>query len=125
MSSTRPYLGTHTERFSEAFPEIEDLQVNIVQDKFGYYFEKDWAQSGIYNLNNVRPQIACGNPRCRRGGFDLERFLRMMVLSGKTEEAHSERCPGDEGSPKGRRPGPNCMNQFEVTAKITYRHKTN
>ncbi len=57
------------------------------------------------------------------GSIYLEQFLRMMVLSGKTEETHSEKCQGDEGSSKGRRPGPSCMNIFDVTAKISYRVK--
>ena len=119
----RPFFATSTEHFSEAFPEIEDVQVNVTPDSAGWYFQNDWAGTGRYDRDNIRPQIACGNPRCRRGGFDLEQVPRIMMLNGKTEETQSEKCRGDEGSPKGRRSGPSCMNIFEVTARITYRAK--
>ena len=36
MSNVRPVFATPTEHFSEAFPEIEDVQVNVTQDSAGW-----------------------------------------------------------------------------------------
>ncbi len=46
-----------------------------------------------------------------------------MELSEKTEESLYERCSGDSGSSKGRNKGQECMNTFELKAKIVY-HQT-
>jgi hypothetical protein len=119
MRESRPFLAT-TSDFSKAFPQIKDLEVIVVQDKYGYYIKDDWARKSSYNVHTVRSSIGCRNNQCKRGGLDLQQHLRFMVESRTTGSTYSMYCEGDEGTPAGRKRGDPCMNCFDVSVKIVY-----
>lgn len=121
MKNSSSFLG-YTLHFSEAFPKIKDIDITWTQDS-GEFYLADWQRVGRLGLRNICPQISCGNPRCKRGGFDLESRLQIMVSSNRTEESWALGCDGDEGSPQGMRRGQECMNNFKVTARISYKNE--
>lgn len=109
--------------FNEAFPEIEDLRVEVEQ-----------LGNGVTELNRIQVYnkeyfpgefIDCKNPLCYNGGFSIGYILRDMVRKGETEFETSIICQGYEGSPKGRRKYGECMNLFKIKVSIQYKETGN
>src|SRR6267378_3015523 len=110
----RPFLGT-TNKFSEAFPEMEQLSIDVVQDRWGYHLEpKSPRRRMTFNQRNVPSHLSCCNPRCQRGGLDFQRILFNLAATRQTEDTIEMNCSGDEGTPKGRRRGASCDNGYQV-----------
>lgn len=120
MNNVRPLLGT-TSSFAEAYPNIEELQIKVIHDRFGHYIQEEWYRTETMTRGSMSSHVTCRNPRCRRGGFDVDGLLRGMEICKETEKTISFFCKGDEGSPQGRRQGAPCENFIEVIAKVTYR----
>lgn len=120
MAESRPLLGT-TNRFSDAFPEIETVKITVNTDVFGYHERNKDYRLTFLNEKRMSSRIDCPNPLCRRGGVDIDSLLRSMVVKGKIEFCEKIGCNGDEGSPQGRRRGRGCDNFFEITAEIKYK----
>jgi hypothetical protein len=122
---------TSTKSFDEVFPNVEDAHVWYTESREGDWKMGRWNVRGSLRsrstprnereFHNVRNGvlIQCGNPRCRRGGFNLSLVLLEMTKSGETEKEGSLSCRGDEGSPQGRRRGKSCGNEmkYNVTVK--------
>lgn len=105
--------------FDEAFPEIEDLTVEVEESGHGV---SDWHRKSTYRKQNLPGQyIDCSNPLCYNGGFSIGLILRQMVRNKQTELETSKLCQGNEGSPKGRRIYGKCMNFFEIKVSIKYK----
>lgn len=120
MREVRQFLGT-TIKFSEAYPEIEKLKITIEEDLFGYHVHDRKYSTTHFTEKNISSRVSCPNPRCERGGLDIDYYLRCLVMQGKTESRTKEGCNGDEGSPQGRRRGRPCDVFFEIKVEITYR----
>jgi len=120
MDKIRPLLGT-TSKFSEAYPEIDTAKITVNTDLFGSHERNKDYRLTHFNERHMSSKIDCPNPMCKRGGVDIDSFLRSMVVQGKTELSEKISCNGDEGSPQGRRRGRRCDNFFEIRAEITYK----
>lgn len=103
-------------KFESEFPTIDDAIIRFTESDFG-----NSPKTGVWSLRNSGPVMSCGNPRCQRGGYNLANEVQMMIYAGMSEREIRLSCNGDEGSPKGRRPGRECMQRLE--AKITLKLK--
>jgi hypothetical protein len=112
MAEHRPFLGETQDR-NRAFPNIEELDLTVVQDKYGQYTRDGRPREAHYTKGDIPRHLACVNPRCQQGGLDLQR----TVMFG-TEGQRTVWCGGHEGTPKGRRKGDPCENRFDITLTV-------
>lgn len=112
MTTSRPFLGETTDR-EKAFPDIESLELTIVQDPCGHYARNAWQRASRYTKTNIPRRLGCLNPRCQQGGLDLQQIVTFW-----SPGQHSFPCNGHEGTPKGRRKGDPCDNRFDVTLAV-------
>lgn len=99
-------------RFESEFASIDDAIIQFTESDYG-----NNPKSGVWSLRNNGPVMACGNPKCQRGGYNLATEVRNMISANMSEREIRLSCNGDEGSPKGRRVGRECMQRLK--AKIT------
>lgn len=105
--------------FDKAFPEIEELSVEV--EETGKGITKSISRS-IYTKDTLPGEyIDCSNPLCYRGGFSIGSILREMIRNKQTESEIEKFCKGKEGSPKGRRIYDDCFNCFDVKVSIKYK----
>lgn len=113
-NTSKPFLGTTTNA-NEAFPGIEEVDITIEQDTYGYYCQHQSQRISQYTKSTIPRQVSCVNPRCQQGGIDLQSF----VLSHSSGEFNFF-CDGHEGTPTGRRKGDPCDNNFKIKRNIKY-----
>jgi len=100
--------------FDEVFPELEDVVVEFVESDF--LLE---TRSGTWHLHWEGGLMPCGNPSCRRGGYEVDRIgIREMLRTGELQKEIKIYCGGDEGSPQGRRIGRRCQRSIEGTVTL-------
>jgi len=102
--------------FQRAFPRLESAVVEFTE--FNLHLK---GRSGRWRLEWDGGLMECGNSSCRRGGYRFDREVHRMVRENLTEQTFRIHCPGDEGSPKGRKRGRRC--ERYVTGKITLQYK--
>jgi hypothetical protein len=103
--------------FDEAYPEIEDVVVEVKENGYGSY-----GASRTYAKAYFPGEfIDCSNPSCYGGGFSIGQIIYEMKRNRQTEYATSKICKGCEGSPKGRRRYRSCINVFEIKVTVKYR----
>ena len=112
---SQPFLAKRTS-FSEAYPTVESAVVRYVESDFGSDYPPD-----AWNLISSGPRMSCKNDRCNRGGYNFEQMLYFMVSQGEEAKDFQISCNGDEGSPKGRRLGKECL--MSIEGSITVRYK--
>jgi len=124
MDRTRPMFAQKSPSYQEAYPEVETITIASYE-----------VGEGVYtNPNDGKPRetfgppsqltdglIRCSHPRCNRGAFQIDSDLYKMVSEKSTEMEFSQKCPGDDGSPKGRRPGLSCYNRLRYRLTIKYK----
>ena len=116
------YIFAKKVSFDEAFPEIEDLTVEV--EEFGHGIS-GWGQKFIYRKQNFPGEcINCSNPLCYNGGFSIGSILREMARNKQTELETEKMCQGYEGSPKGRKRYRDCSNSFKIKISIKYKERT-
>jgi len=112
-----------TDSFDKAFPEIEDVKVEVTE-----------SGEGITQLNRERiygkqtfpgEYINCPNPMCYNGGFSIGEIIRDMIRNKQAELVTYKMCQGYEGSPKGRRRYRSCVNSFDIKVTIKYKEEKN
>jgi hypothetical protein len=103
--------------FSEAFPQIKNIRVEVEEDGEGVY---ELSKKQVYSKENMGEFINCSNSRCYNGGFNISSIIRNMVESKRTEFETDRRCQGYEGSPKGKKRYGPCFNSFHIKVQITY-----
>jgi hypothetical protein len=101
--------------FANACPNIESASVEYVESSFGIEEGKHFHNAANGGL------IRCGNPRCFRGGYEMEIVISGMERNKETESKGTLICQGDEGTPKGRKLGDPCGNRIDYTVKIKYK----
>ena len=104
--------------FDEAFPEIDTINVTVVESGSGIY---DQTSTRSYDKHSLGEYIDCSNPACYRGGFSVGSMIQGMVSHKETHTEESTICQGNEGSPKGRRIYRKCINFFKVVIDIQYK----
>ena len=103
--------------FSEAFPEIADLRVEVEMG-----VKRHGNPQRVYTLRNLPGEyIDCNESLCYNGGFSIGEILRDMVSAGETERKENRICKGYHGSPKGRRKYKDCLNFFQIQVQIQYK----
>jgi hypothetical protein len=126
---------TSRKSFDEVFPNVEDAHVWYTESGEGDWKVSRWSMPGSLrshstardvtdkHFHNVRNGVVikCGNPRCRRGGFNLALVLVEMTASRETEREGSLSCRGDEGSAQGRRRGKSCGNEMKYKVTVKYK----
>ena len=114
-----------TPSFAKAFPTIEVATISSYEVGESVYNFDDIDESQRRTFGEGMPfrdgLIPCRNPRCRRGGYEVDRRLHETVREKLTEKVFAEHCPGDEGSPKGRRRGDRCRNVLHYRLRIKYK----
>jgi len=84
-----------TDSFDKAFPEIEDVKVEVTE-----------SGEGITQLNRERiygkqtfpgEYINCHNPMCYNGGFSIGEIIRDMIRNKQAELVTYKMCQGYEG----------------------------
>ena len=112
-STSRPFLGTTTDR-NDAFAGIDEIDITITQDPYGYHLKADdWRRTSRFTKSTIPRHYACVNPRCQRGGIDLQKIV-LFHPSGE----FSFTCNGDEGTPAGRKKGDPCDNRFDIKLSV-------
>jgi hypothetical protein len=118
MDRSRRVFGSLA-TFDEVFPELEDVLVEFVERDF--VFEK---RSGTWHLHGQGGVMPCGNPSCRRGGYELDKDIRLMLRAGVLQKTIQLSCRGDEGSPQGRKIGRKCERSIEGTVTLRLKAPT-
>jgi hypothetical protein len=116
MDRSRRVFGTLSS-FDKVFPQLEDALVPFIE-----YELASEKRHGTHSLRTWGGLMHCGNSRCRRGGYEVDRVVSEMIRENVTEKEFELRCPGDEGTPKGRKRGQNCYRS--IKGKVTLKYKT-
>lgn len=112
------YFGVGAKSFSEAFPEIEKIDV-VVVDTNPQAGESKTSTYGMADL--VEQTIECGHPKCIGGGFSIGLIVREMVKAKQIKDSRTISCEGVHGSKMGRSLFGPCRNVFEIKTTIKYR----
>lgn len=115
--TTRPFLQGKPSSFLEAFPKVKTLSFEGAQrgDASG-----EGQREERFSETNLPRVIACSNPRCQQGGYDLSAYIITLARDRKPQMEGQIYCNGYEGTPKGRRKGDACFNglTFSITASF-------
>jgi hypothetical protein len=123
MDRSRRVFGNLT-TFEKAFPTIEVATISSYEvGESVHTFGIDESQRRTFGegLRFREGLIRCSNPRCRRGGYEVDDSVYEMVREKSNEKIFERKCPGDEGSPKGRRPGRRCGNVLHYRLRLKYK----
>jgi len=107
--------------FEKAFPTLQDAIVECTEFKF----LNRQVGSRRFDLRSQGGLMRCSNPRCYRGGYELDhevsRLLSNQVKDSQvTEISIQMSCPGDEGTPK-RIVGRTCGYSIEGKVRLSYK----
>lgn len=119
------YLLGKPQKFEDAFPEIEDIDIAYKESGYGVgkVFPTD-TEKPTYHVRGkkyIGEYIRCSNPRCVHGGFSIGDKIREMVRNKQTVLECYVGCCGNESSPKGRIFYKSCYNSIEATITIVYK----
>ena len=106
-----------TTKFESAYPQLEDAIIRFTESEFG-----NNPKPGVWSLRSNGGQMRYSNPRCNRGGFEFDREVDLMLYAGVSERELRLNCPGDEGSPKGRKIGRGCLHSIKGTITLKLRN---
>lgn len=134
LSRKTNYLFSNKVSFTEAFPEIENIFIEVKEFESSMRKpEKDdeWERAmgsyssyprvHRYSKNHFPGEIInCSNALCFKGGFSIGSIVRNMISKKDAFKDGKEHCQGYEGSPKGKRKYRNCSHQFEYKVTIKY-----
>ena len=109
-----PFFGTRGS-FASAYPTVERAYVRFTETDFGSN-----PRERVHNMADG-PRATCSNSSCERGGYDFEFQVMEMIRQRIETEAVEISCRGDEGTPKGRRIGRNCLMSMSGTITIQYK----
>lgn len=105
--------------FEAQFPELNQATIEYFETGDGIY--KEEFPKAYTRPHPVKEMLMrCSNPRCRRGGYEVDSEIRAMVNKNQSTLETAIRCPGDEGTPK-RDKGVECMNKLHIRLKLTYK----
>jgi hypothetical protein len=115
-----------TRTFDEAFPTLQDVVFEYVMCKYGFPLAPVHSGDDGKRIHRFRGRgglIVCDNPRCYRGGFELDHEAFGMLRDGITEKELTLYCPGDEGTPKAKRGG-HCTYSVKGTLTLVPKQAT-
>lgn len=119
MDRSNRVFAPATSNFSEAFPMLEDALFRYTEYDFG-----NEEPCGVFSLRRDGGLLRCRNPRCERGGYEIDHEVHLMMHSNLTERQVNLHCRGDEGTPKGHRRGKSCPRSVKGTITIKYKQSS-
>jgi hypothetical protein len=98
--------------------DIADLHVEVreVDDLIWGHNER----VRVFGKDNLPEYVNCSNPICHGGGISISEIIRNVIQERKEDDEVRKKCPGYEGSPKGRRKYKSCVHTFKVKVHIKY-----
>lgn len=129
IDRTNRFLVGEPVAFEEAFPTLQDVTVECYEvgkgDNVQYVMGRDAPASYTYgpprSFRSSGGLLRCSNPLCNRGGYEIDLDFHDMVQRKLIQKEFIRGCPGDEGSPKGRRPGRRCLNALHYRITLHYK----
>lgn len=115
--ANEPWLGKPAS-FRQAHPSIQSLRLEAVEHG---EVQSELRRTRVYTEANIPATIPCGNPRCRRGGYDLTGLMIALEHGKQTSYQQKFRCNGQEGTPSRRARVYPCENSMEVSIHLTYK----
>ena len=112
--------------FEQAFPEIEDIDIVVVETEGGgivdfdcvEYSPKRWRST---HKMGVGEYIDCHNSMCYSGGFSIGRIIKQMINDREEEKTGIAFCKRTEGSQKGKKRNRSCINDFRYKISIKFK----
>ena len=117
---TESLLSGKTSSFREAFPDVEDIKVDITENGIFGSMHGDPRTPTYTKRTFPGEYVDCSATLCYGGGVNLGQLVRDMLPTRQRELEIRCVCQGYEGSPKGRRKYRPCINSFKVTIGISY-----
>lgn len=105
--------------FESVFPDLEDAVVEYYETDLGRPSPSTYNRR--HSLKLLGGLIRCGNSLCHRGGYEVDWDVHDMRREGAAQKEFVKRCPGDEGSPKGRRHGRDCLRSLHYRITLKYK----
>lgn len=110
--------------FKTAFPDLSDALVEWKEhrdpeDSKGLEVRKTGYRRG----NFTNGLLACSNPACHEGGYQVDRLIAEMLREGETERSGVMLCTGREVSEEARRGPTRCTYRIEYTVALTPREE--
>jgi hypothetical protein len=113
--SNRPFAPVDA-TFQQAFPTVEEAIVKYTEFEHGSGKREDI----FFSVRTEGGLMLCGNPRCHRGGYEVDREIHKMARDQVAERTIAMSCRGDEGSPICKI-GRNCGFHIKGTITVKYR----
>ncbi len=111
--------------FSEAFPEINDIKVEVIETSEPktneMLKEEKYQKNKVIYEKLIGEFIDCSNKFCYNGGFSIGEIIREMVSIKQTLIEGHLKCQGYEGSAKGKRRYRSCVHCFYFHVEIKYK----
>lgn len=102
------------------FSQLEQALIEYFEVGDGVY--KDTFTKEYTNRHPIKEMLMrCSNPLCKRGGYQVDGEIQRMLSRNQTECETVIFCEGDEGSPKGRETGAECMNNLHIRLSLKYK----
>lgn len=102
------------------FPELADAAA--VWAPVGEAGAAGPAQEMAHGAGTWQSRLACGNPACRGGGFDLGSVVEGMISFREAEKAGLLVCEGwEEDPPAEPAVGTPCVRAIHYRLRLTYR----
>jgi len=118
IKNTDHVFSQKVSTFSEAYPSIAKLHVEISEAAMGFGSE---TRQLVLTEDNFRHAVNCSNPVCYGGGIEIGWIIHNMVSKKESDHEERQKCKGYEGSPKGRRRYRSCIHSFHVKAHVEYK----
>jgi hypothetical protein len=103
--------------FSEVFPTVETIRIEIEQSGRGLGGALATYGSRKYILDSFHNHVDCASPLCYNGGVEIGLAVSKMVGDKQTDHEFSKSCQGLEDR-RSRKP---CMNRFAVKIHLKYK----
>jgi hypothetical protein len=108
--------------FKSAFPQLQDALVEW-RERRGPDDERqgDLRKTGARRGNFTQGVVACSNPSCHEGGYQLDRLVADMLKLGETEREGMMLCSGRETGEEVRRGPVRCPHRIHYRATLELR----
>src|SRR6266536_5923752 len=106
--------------FKAAFPSLTDALIEW-RERRSVEDERpaDWRKTGFRRGNFTQGVIPCSNPTCHEGGYEVDRLIAEMLLTGERQREGIMFCSGRELSDETRRGPVRCRQRIEYRVTLS------